>query len=81
MEDDTLKNQKPSRWVGGEGRWEASKFCERASVVEERKRRCSAAHRHCGKQNHFRRFPCTLWKGAEGKGEEINGGISHPVEQ
>lgn len=22
-----------------------------------------------------------LWKGAEGKGEEINGGISHPVEQ
>lgn len=22
-----------------------------------------------------------LWKGAEGKGEEINGGISHPVER
>lgn len=70
MEDDTLKNQKPSRWVGGrvEGRGgEASKFCERASVVGQRKRRCSAAHKHCGKHNHFIRFPCTCGKERKAK--------------
>lgn len=61
MEDDTLKNQKPSRWVGTKGRnrggtgeegWGESKFCE----CRGRESDAAGLHKHCRKQRHFRRF-------------------------
>lgn len=84
MEDDTLKNQKPSRWVGGASGGEGRGGIQvlRASVgggaEEAALQRCTQTLRET---EPLYTISVYLWKGAEGKGEEINGGISHPVEQ